>query len=61
MDGLFEPSEKTVQKYLKLYLKEEKEKVEKMFCRSGGRLPIEKWLERKPIASGKPLSGTDKP
>ena len=40
MDRLLSLSEKQYKKIYKLYLKEEKEKVEKMFSHSGGQPPM---------------------
>lgn len=55
MDRLLSLSEKQYKKIYKLYLKEEKEKVEKMFSRSGGQPPMSGG--RPPMGMGQPPVG----
>lgn len=55
MDRLLSLSEKQYKKIYKLYLKEEKEKVEKMFSRSGGQPPMNGG--RPPMGMGQPPVG----
>lgn len=59
MDRLLNLTEKQYKKIYKLYLKEEKEKIEKMFSRSGGQPPMNG--ERRPMGMGQPPMGGGRP